>query len=76
MFQLTINVAAVFLIVVGAAILSSSIFTPVQLLWINLVMDTLASLALAAEAPDEGVLNRPPHRKDEKIISGVLRLCL
>jgi hypothetical protein len=37
-------------------------------------MDTLASLALAAEAPDESVLNREPHKKDERIISGVISL--
>lgn len=70
-FQLTINVTAVVLIMIGSIILSSPVFTPVQLLWINLVMDTLASLALAAEDPDESVLNRPPNKKTEKIISGV-----
>ena len=75
-FQLTINVAAVFLIVAGSVALSSSIFTPVQLLWINLVMDTLASLALAAEVPDGSVLDREPHKKDENIISEVYSLLI
>ena len=70
-FQLTINVSAVSLIALGSIILSSPIFTPVQLLWINLVMDTLASLALAAESPNEEVLNRPPHSRSDKIISDV-----
>lgn len=70
-FQLTINVAAVLLIIIGSIILSSPVFTPVQLLWINLVMDTLASLALAAEDPDENVINRPPHKRTEMIISNV-----
>ena len=71
-FQLTINVSAVLLIMIGSAILSCPVFTPVQLLWINLVMDTLASLALAAEDPDDSVLNRPPHKRTDKIISPVI----
>lgn len=71
-FQLTINVAAVLLIMIGSAILSSPVFTPVQLLWINLVMDTLASLALAAEDPDDRVLDRLPHKRSDKIISRVM----
>lgn len=70
-FQLTINVSAVLLIMIGSTVLSSPVFTPVQLLWINLVMDTLASLALAAEDPDDSVLNRPPHKRSDKIISSV-----
>ena len=70
-FQLTINVSAVLLIMIGSTVLSSPIFTPVQLLWINLVMDTLASLALAAEGPDDGVLNRLPQKRTDKIISQV-----
>ena len=70
-FQLTINVTAVLLIMIGSAVLSSPVFTPVQLLWINLVMDTLASLALAAEDPDDRVLKRLPHKRSDKIISRV-----
>ena len=70
-FQLTINISAVFLIMIGSVVLSSSVFTPVQLLWINLVMDTLASLALAAEDPDDRLLNQPPHKKTDRIISSV-----
>ena len=42
---------------------------PIQLLWLNLIMDTLASLALATEDPDESLLNRQPHSRDEYIIS-------
>ena len=70
-FQLTINVSAVTIIAIGAIVSSTPVFTPVQLLWINLVMDTLASLALAAEDPNEDVLNRPPHSRRDKIISNV-----
>ena len=39
------------------------------MLWINLIMDTLASLALATEDPDESLLERAPHSRDEYIIS-------
>lgn len=71
-FQLTINVSAVLLIMIGSAVLSSPVFTPVQLLWINLVMDTLASLALAAEDPEDSVLDRLPHKRTDKIITPVI----
>lgn len=41
----------------------------IQLLWVNLIMDSLASLALATEDPKEDLLQRPPYRKREYIIS-------
>jgi len=41
----------------------------IQLLWVNLIMDSLASLALATEEPKEDLLHRPPYRKREYIIS-------
>jgi len=50
-FQLTINVVAVLITLVGAALIKQQIFAAIQMLWINLIMDTLASLALATEAP-------------------------
>jgi len=64
--QLTINVVSVLLTFIGSLITStnSSPLTTVQLLWLNLIMDTLAALALATEAPSEDCLNRGPvHRK-------------
>ena len=42
------------------------------MLWVNLIMDSLAALALATEPPTEKLLNRKPHRRDEYIISRVL----
>jgi Ca2+ transporting ATPase len=48
-FQLTVNVVAVACTLVGAALLQKEILKPIQMLWINLIMDTLASLALATE---------------------------
>jgi len=46
-FQLTVNVVAVSLTLVNAAILKQEVLKPIQMLWINLIMDTLGSLALA-----------------------------
>ena len=68
-FQLTVNVVAVFITLVGAALIKQEILKPIQMLWINLIMDTLASLALATEPPTEELLNRHPHSRKEYIIS-------
>lgn len=68
-FQLTVNVVAVGITLVGAALLKQEILKPIQMLWINLIMDTLASLALATEPPTEELLHRHPHSRKEYIIS-------
>lgn len=63
-FQLTVNVVAVAVTLIGAAILKQEVLKPIQMLWINLIMDTLGSLALATEPPTEALLNRQPHSRD------------
>lgn len=68
-FQLTVNVVAVSTTLVGAGLLKQEILKPIQMLWLNLIMDTLGSLALATEPPSEELLTRPPHSRDEYIIS-------
>jgi P-type Ca2+ transporter type 2C len=70
-FQLTVNVTAVVLTFVSAVSNSteSSVLTAVQLLWVNLIMDTLAALALATDPPQDSVLDRKPERKGSSIIS-------
>ncbi len=70
-FQLTVNVTAVVLTFVSAVSSSdeSSVLTAVQLLWVNLIMDTLAALALATDPPQDSVLDRKPERKGASIIS-------
>ncbi|KAM7223988.1 plasma membrane calcium-transporting ATPase [Rhypophila decipiens] len=67
-FQLTVNITAVILTFV-TAVSRESVFTAVQLLWVNLIMDTLAALALATDPPHESVLDRKPERRGSSIIS-------
>ena len=43
--------------------------TPIQMLWINLIMDSLASLALATESPTDELLLREPHKKNEYMVT-------
>lgn len=64
-FQLTVNVAAVVISFVSAVASehTESVLTAVQLLWVNLIMDTLAALALATEPPTPDILNRKPASK-------------
>lgn len=70
-FQLTVNITAVVLTFVSAisSESESSVLTAVQLLWVNLIMDTLAALALATDPPQDSVLDRKPERRDSSIIS-------
>ncbi|KAL7169084.1 hypothetical protein ACSBR2_034169 [Camellia fascicularis] len=58
-FQLTVNVVALVINFVSACISGSAPLTAVQLLWVNLIMDTLGALALATEPPSDGLMNRP-----------------
>jgi len=75
-FQLAINVAGVGLTLIGSLASSTSKepFTPVQLLWLNLIMDTLAAIALATERPDDACLERTPVFKQAPLISNHMRL--
>ena len=68
-FQMTINVVALVLAFLGSAVFGVSPLNAVEMLWINLIMDTFAALALATEPPTEELLDRKPHGKTEDIIS-------
>jgi Ca2+ transporting ATPase len=68
-FQITVNIVAVTITLVGSGFYKQQILAPIQMLWINLIMDTLASLALATESPTEELLERPPNSRHENIIS-------
>lgn len=68
-FQLTVNVVAVLTTFIAALALKEAIFSAVQMLWINLIMDTFGALALATEPPNEALLKRKPHGRNDYIIS-------
>jgi Ca2+ transporting ATPase len=68
-FQVTVNIVAVTCAIVGAVTIKQSPLTAIQMLWVNLIMDTFASLALATEEPNDKLLDRKPHRGDEYIVS-------
>lgn len=70
-FQLTVNITAVILTFVSAVISvdETSVLTAVQLLWVNLIMDTLAALALATDKPDPNILKKKPMGRCEPLIS-------
>ncbi|XP_055353324.1 plasma membrane calcium-transporting ATPase 2-like isoform X2 [Paramacrobiotus metropolitanus] len=68
-FQLTVNVVAVVVAFLGACFLGETPLRAVQMLWVNLIMDTLASLALATEPPTEDLLNRKPYGRTKPLIS-------
>ncbi|XP_046851841.1 plasma membrane calcium-transporting ATPase 4-like [Xenia sp. Carnegie-2017] len=60
-FQLTVNFVAVFICVYGALVHYESPLSATQLLWVNLIMDSFASLALATEPPTDDLLTRKPY---------------
>jgi Ca2+-transporting ATPase len=68
-FQLTINVSALTIAFLGPLLGVRPPFTVLQLLWINVIMDTFAAIALCSEPPREGVMRLPPKRKDENILT-------
>ncbi|KAK1408504.1 hypothetical protein QVD17_40338 [Tagetes erecta] len=68
-FQLTVNIVALMLNFVSACITGSAPLTAVQLLWVNLIMDTLGALALATEPPNDGLMQRPPVKRTDSFIT-------
>lgn len=68
-FQLTVNFSACILVMIGASVGQDSPLTAIQMLWVNMIMDSLGSLALAAEKPTEELLDRPPIKRTDFIIN-------
>ncbi|MGH9226126.1 MAG: calcium-translocating P-type ATPase, PMCA-type [Acidimicrobiales bacterium] len=68
-FQLTVNVVALSTAFVAALAGYGTPLTAVQLLWVNLIMDSLAALALALEPPTDELFDQPPHGREEPLIS-------
>ena len=71
-FQLSVNFSAVLLVFICSCIGSESPITAIQMLWINLIMDSLGSLALSTEDPSNELLYRRPHSKREYIINNIM----
>ena len=68
-FQMTINLSACLIVLLGAFIGLESPLTVTQMLWVNLIMDTFAAMALSSLPADRGVLNEPPRKPTSHIIS-------
>ena len=69
-FQLSVNFCACLIVFICACIGNETPLTPIQMLWVNLIMDSLGSLALATEPPYEELLKRAPTKRSESIING------
>jgi Ca2+-transporting ATPase len=69
LFQMTINVAACLIVLIGAFLGTESPLTVTQMLWVNLIMDTFAALALASLPPNEKVMKNKPRKTNAHIIS-------
>jgi Ca2+-transporting ATPase len=69
LFQLTINVAACLIVLIGAFLGTESPLTVTQMLWVNLIMDTFAALALASLPPNENVMKEKPRKTSDHIIN-------
>ncbi len=69
LFQLTVNVVACLIVLCGAFMNTQSPLTVTQMLWVNLIMDTFAAMALASLPPDRSVMRDKPRRNSDFIIS-------
>jgi Ca2+-transporting ATPase len=68
-FQLTINVSALAIAFLGPFLSLRPPFTILQLLWINVIMDTFAAMALCSEPPRENLMRKPPKQRNESILT-------
>lgn len=71
-FQLTVNLVALVINFSSACITGTAPLTAVQLLWVNLIMDTLGALALATEPPNDELMMKPPVGRNGSFISNVM----
>jgi len=71
-FQLTINIVALAVSLIGAFSNYNTPLAAVQLLWVNLIMDTLAALALGTELPQVTLLDRRPYSRDANLINQIM----
>ncbi|MDE5843324.1 MAG: calcium-translocating P-type ATPase, PMCA-type [Muribaculaceae bacterium] len=69
LFQMTVNVAACFIVLAGAFMGTESPLTVTQMLWVNLIMDTFAAMALASLPPSKSVMKEKPRSREAFIIN-------
>ncbi len=69
LFQLTVNVAACFLVLFGSFMGTESPLTVTQMLWVNLIMDTFGAMALASLPPSRNVMDEQPRRREASILT-------
>ena len=72
-FQVTVNISVLVTIFVGIILFANSPLNAVQLLWINLIMDTFAALSLSTEPPLKQVIKGKPYANDQSILSTSVR---
>ncbi|OMP04951.1 Cation-transporting P-type ATPase [Corchorus olitorius] len=71
-FQLTVNVAALVINFIAAVSAGDVPLTAVQMLWVNLIMDTLGALALATDRPTKELMQKPPVGRTEPLITNIM----
>merc|ERR1711871_1067848 len=71
-FQITVNIVALIVVFIGACAGIGTPLTAVQMLWVNLIMDTLGALALATEKPIPELLQRKPYKREAPLIGWVM----
>ncbi|MBO4985195.1 MAG: cation-translocating P-type ATPase [Bacteroides sp.] len=75
-FQLTINFVALFIVLLGSLVGTDLPLTVTQMLWVNLIMDTFAALALASIPPSESVMKEKPRKRTDFIISKPMQVMI
>ncbi len=73
LFQMTVNVAACLIVLAGAFMGTETPLTVTQMLWVNLIMDTFAAMALASLPPSPSVMKNAPRRRSDFIISRAMK---
>ena len=73
LFQLTINLSAMLIVLIGSIVGHELPLTVTQMLWVNMIMDTFAAAALASLPPNELVMNEPPRKTNAFIITPTMR---
>lgn len=76
LFQMTVNVAACLVVLAGAFMGTAVPLTVTQMLWVNLVMDTFAAMALASLPPSASVMNERPRDRHAFMLSGAMRFSI